>query len=149
MIKMKIYIYLFTIILGILSIKGFSQEKDTLKENDEIFYVVEVIPEFPGGDSGRMEYIRQNLKYPKYEIEHNIQGLVVVSFVVEKDGSITNAKILKSVSEGIDKEALRMVNTMPKWSPGQQRGKAVRTTINLPLRFILDNGKKNKKNKNN
>lgn len=105
--------------------------------DDEIFMVVEDMPEFPGGDAARQNWIVKNMVYPEIERENGIQGLVVVSFVVEKDGSITNIKVLKSVSPNIDAEAIRVVKAMPGWKPGKQRGKPVRVTINLPLRFTL------------
>ena len=81
-------------------------------------------------------FIRKNLIYPKPETE--IQGSVIVNFVVEKDGTITNAKVLKSVTPDFDAEALRLVNMMPAWKPSKQRGKEVRVFINLPIRFVLE-----------
>jgi len=95
--------------------------------------VVEEAPSFRGGEKGLQEYIEKNLRYP----DECMQGRVVVSFTIEKDGSITDAKVVKSVSEGADKEALRLVNNMPKWKPGKQLGKAVSTKYTLPIEFKL------------
>lgn len=95
--------------------------------------VVEEAPSFRGGEKGLQEYIEKNLRYP----DECMQGRVVVSFTIEKDGSITDAKVVKSVSEGADMEALRLVNNMPKWKPGKQLGKAVSTKYTLPIEFKL------------
>ncbi len=111
-------------------------EEEVVEE--QIFMVVEDMPSFPGGDVGRMKYLRDNIKYPEIERDNGIQGLVVVSFVVEKNGSISNVKILKGVTPNINNEAIRVVKNMPKWKPGKQRGKSVRVTINLPIRFTLN-----------
>ncbi len=113
-------------------------EEEENVEEEQIFMVVEEMPEFPGGDEARMRYLRDNIKYPELERDNGVQGLVVVSFVVEKDGSITNIKILKGLTPNINNEAIRVVQNMPKWKPGKQRGKPVRVTINLPIRFTLN-----------
>lgn len=104
---------------------------------DPIFLVVEEMPQFPGGEEALKNYIRSNIVYPKSEIDKETQGLVVVSFVVEKDGSISNIKILKSLSKNCDEESIRLVSAMPKWIPGKQRGQVVRVTINYPIRFSM------------
>ena len=101
-----------------------------------IFHVVEEMPEFAEGNVA--EWIMKNIKYPKEAIEANITGKVFVQFVIEKDGSITNAKIARSASTLLDAEALRIVNNMPQWIPGKQRGKAVRVAYTLPISFSLE-----------
>ena len=101
-----------------------------------IFQVVEEMPEFAEGNVA--EWIMKNIKYPKEAIEANITGKVFVQFVIEKDGSITNAKIARSASTLMDAEALRIVNNMPQWIPGKQRGKAVRVAYTLPISFSLE-----------
>ncbi|MBU1369049.1 MAG: TonB family protein [Bacteroidetes bacterium] len=103
----------------------------------EIFTVVESMPEFPGGPAKMMEYIAKNIKYPAMARESGIQGRVFVNFVVEPDGSVSNVKILRGIGGGCDEEAIRVVKSMPKWTPGRQRGKAVRVSFNLPVRFTL------------
>jgi protein TonB len=103
----------------------------------EIFTVVESMPEFPGGQAKMMEFIAQNIKYPAMARESGIQGRVFVNFVVEPDGSVSNVKVLRGIGGGCDEEAVRVVKSMPNWTPGRQRGKAVRVSFNLPVRFTL------------
>ena len=99
----------------------------------EIFKVVEEMPEFPGGSAKLMEYIQKNIKYPMMARESDIQGRVFVNFVVEPDGSISNVAVLRGIGGGCDEEAVRVVNSMPKWKPGKQRGSAVRVSYTVPL----------------
>ena len=96
---------------------------------------VDVLPEFPGGQKAMMQWIAQNIQYPKEAAKANIGGSVIVSFFVEKDGSISNAEVIKSVHELLDKEALRVVNAMPKWKPGMENGQPVRTRFFVPISF--------------
>jgi TonB family protein len=107
-------------------------------QGDEIFNVVEQMPEYPGGMGELMKFLQRNLRYPKEAQEQGKQGRVVVQFVVNKDGSITDAKIVKSVDPQLDAEALRVVNAMPNWTPGKQRGKEVRTYFTIPVTFRLN-----------
>lgn len=102
-----------------------------------VYILVEQMPEFPGGDSELHKFIAQSLKYPKEHMESCIQGKVFVSFVVEIDGSVSNAKIVRSVDVFLDKEALRVVNSFPKWKPGKQHGKAVAVQLTIPINFVL------------
>ena len=103
----------------------------------EIFKVVEVMPEFPGGAAKMMEYIQKNMKYPMMARESDIQGRVFVNFVVEPDGSISNVAGLRGIGGGCDEEAVRVVQSMPKWNPGKQRGTAVRCAFTVPIIFKL------------
>ncbi|MBR6774685.1 MAG: energy transducer TonB [Bacteroidales bacterium] len=103
----------------------------------EIFKVVEEMPEFPGGSAKLMEYIQKNIKYPMMARESDIQGRVFVSFVVEPDGSISNVGVIRGIGGGCDEEAVRVVNSMPKWKPGKQRGSAVRCSYTVPIIFKL------------
>ena len=109
----------------------------TSTQGEEIFKVVEQMPEYPGGMEELMKFLQRNVKYPKEAQEQGKQGRVIVQFVVEKDGSITDAKILKSVDPQLDAEALRVVNAMPDWTPGKQKGEPVRTRFTLPVTFRL------------
>ena len=103
-----------------------------------IFEVVEHMPEFPdGGMSALMEYLKKNIKYPEAAMKKGTQGRVTVQFVVEKDGSIANAKVLRGVDPELDKEAVRVVSVMPKWKPGTQKGEAVRVKYTVPVMFRL------------
>jgi periplasmic protein TonB len=107
-------------------------------EEETIFTIVEDEPEFPGGPSALMQYLQSNLKYPTMAREAGIQGTVFVTFVVERDGSITDVRILRGVGGGLDEEAVRVVRNMPKWKAGRQRGQSVRVQFNLPIRFVLN-----------
>jgi protein TonB len=104
---------------------------------NKVFDVVEQMPSFPGGNAALMEYLQQNVKYPVVAQENGVQGRVVVSFVVEKDGSITDVKVVRSVDPSLDKEAARVVKSMPRWIPGKQNGSAVRVKYNVPVSFRL------------
>lgn len=113
------------------------QEDESEIQEHEIFQVVENAPSFPGGDLARMRFLQNNIKYPQMAKERGIQGTVYVTFVVERNGEVTDVKILKGIGGGCDEEALRVVRNMPKWEPGKQRGKPVRVQFNLPLKFSL------------
>jgi protein TonB len=104
---------------------------------NKVFDVVEQMPSFPGGNAALMEYLQNNVKYPVVAQENGVQGRVVVSFVVEKDGSITDVKVVRSVDPSLDKEAARVVKSMPRWIPGKQNGSAVRVKYNVPVSFRL------------
>lgn len=106
-------------------------------EADNVFDVVEQMPEFPGGTTELMKYLSQNLKYPKEAEAANEQGRVIVTFIVEPDGTPTSARVVQSVSPLLDAEALRVVQTMPKWTPGMQNGKTVRVNYTVPVSFKL------------
>ena len=112
-------------------------EEEEDETETQIFTVVENEPEFPGGTEALYKYLAQNIKYPQLARENNITGKVYVTFVVEKDGSIANPKVLRDIGGGCGAEALRVVKSMPKWAPGKQRGKAVRVQFNLPVNFNL------------
>ncbi len=103
----------------------------------EIFTVVESMPSFPGGMGELMKFLGKNINYPTLAKESGIQGRVFINFVVEPNGSISNVKVLRGIGGGCDEEAVRVVKSMPKWSPGKQRGKPVRVSYNLPVKFTL------------
>lgn len=107
-------------------------------EEQTIFEVVEEMPQFPdGGMAGLMQFLGKNIKYPTIAQENGTQGRVTVQFVVNKDGSIVDAKVLRGVDPYLDKEALRVIGSMPKWKPGKQRGKPVRVKYTVPVMFRL------------
>lgn len=106
-------------------------------EETKIFTVVEQMPMYPGGDAALMGYLRDNIKYPTVAAENGVQGRVVVGFVVERDGSITDVNILRSVDPSLDREAMRVVKSMPRWNPGKQNGSAVRVKYQVPVSFRL------------
>ena len=104
---------------------------------EKLFDVVEEMPSFPGGDRKLMEYLSENIRYPEELADACIQGRVIVSFIVEKDGSISNVKVAKSLDPLLDKEVVRVVSGMPKWIPGRQNGVAVRVRYIIPVTFRL------------
>ena len=107
-------------------------------EDELIFEIVEEAPEFPGGMRALMEYLAKNIRYPAKAHEANVQGRVITQFTVGKDGAIRDAKVVRSVSPELDAEALRVINAMPNWKPGKQRGKAVACHFTVPVMFRLD-----------
>lgn len=111
-------------------------EEDVEKE-EEIFVFVEEQPSFPGGDEELYKFLAENIQYPALARENNVEGKVFVQFVVEKNGSITQVKLVKDIGSGCGQEAMRVVKSMPKWKPGKQRGTAVRSQFTLPIRFKL------------
>jgi len=113
------------------------QQKEEQTEEAPVFFIVEDMPEFPGGDLALRKYIANAIKYPVIAQENGIQGKVYVNFVVNTDGSVTNAKIARGVDPSLDKEALRVINSLPKWKPGKQRGKPVRVSFTVPINFVL------------
>jgi protein TonB len=106
-------------------------------EEAQIFMVVESMPVYPGGESALYTYLAENIKYPQMAKESGIQGRVFVTFVVERDGSVTDVRVLRGIGGGCDEEAVRVVKGMPRWTPGKQRGKSVRVQYNLPVKFTL------------
>ena len=109
-------------------------------DNDKAYDVVEEMPQYPGGVGKLMEYVSMNVRYPKEAESKSIQGRVIITFVVEKDGSITDAEVIKSVDPALDAEALRVVKAMPKWTPGKQEGKPIRVKYTMPITFALQGG---------
>ena len=103
----------------------------------QIFTVVEEMPKFPGGDAELLKFIAKSIKYPVIAQENGIQGRVICAFVVNRDGSVVDAEVLRGVDPSLDKEALRVIGTMPKWTPGKQRGKPVRVKYTVPITFRL------------
>ena len=103
----------------------------------KVFDVVEEMPSFPGGQGALMQYLASNIKYPVVAQENGVQGRVIVSFVVERDGSISDVKVARSVDPSLDREAQRVVKSMPRWSPGKQNGSTVRVKYTVPVVFRL------------
>ena len=114
-------------------------EPEVKPKEEEIFVAVEQMAEFPGGQAALMKWLGNNIRYPEAAAQNDIQGRVIVKFVVEKDGSIGDATIVKGVDKDLDREALRVVKKMPKWQPGKNNGVAVRSYFTLPVSFRLQN----------
>ncbi|MDO4335864.1 MAG: energy transducer TonB [Bacteroidales bacterium] len=113
------------------------KEPEPAPKEDEIFVAVEQQAEFPGGMAALMKWLSNNIRYPEAAQQNDVQGRVIVKFVVEKDGSVSQAQIVKGVDKDLDKEALRVVNKMPKWQAGKNNGVAVRSYFTLPVNFKL------------
>ena len=107
------------------------------EEDNVVFQVVEKMPSFPGGDAELFKFLSNNIKYPVIAQENGIQGRVICQFVVNRDGSIVDVEVVRSVDPSLDREAIRVIKSMPKWNPGMQRGKPVRVKYTLPVNFRL------------
>lgn len=107
------------------------------RENDGLFLVVEEMPEFPGGEAALRRYLATAVKYPIIAQENNIQGRVSIQFIINTKGEVTKATVLRGVDSSLDKEALRVVESMPRWKPGKQRNKTVRVSYTVPINFVL------------
>ena len=111
--------------------------QDKKVANDKVYEKVEVMPEFPGGDQAMMDFVAKNVVYPQEARDKEISGRVMVGFIVEKDGGISDAKVVKGIGGGCDEEAVRVFSAMPKWKPGKQDGKPVRVGFQMPINFKL------------
>lgn len=123
-------------VLFLFSLNVFSQS-DSLQK-DSVYMKTERMAEFKGGQQELLRYLSQNIKYPEQEMSEGKEGTVYVSFVIDKGGKVTNAKLLKGVTDNFNNEALRVVNQMPDWIPGEQDGKMVSVQFNLPIKFSLN-----------
>ena len=106
-------------------------------ESDKVFEVVDEMPSFPGGQSALFDFMAKNIKYPEVAEDNGIQGRVLVTFIVKKDGSLSDVRVAKSVDPSLDKEAVRVVKSMPKWIPGIEKGQYVNVKFTLPVTFRL------------
>lgn len=128
---------LFSFILIATSFTLSAQENVKEQKDSAAIIIIEENPEFPGGMVEMYKYISKNLKYPEKAKKDKIEGKVIVTFVIETDGSISNVEVFEGIGGGCDEEAVRIVKKMPKWKPGKQKGKAVRVQFRLPIMFIL------------
>ncbi len=130
-------VLLITALFAVVFFACSSPDKENI-EADKVFTEVEVYPEFPGGMEGLMSYLSTNIHYPENAKNQGVEGRVFINFIIEKDGSVDSAKVLRGIGGGCDEEALRVVSEMPDWTPGYQHGEAVRVSYNLPVKFSLD-----------
>lgn len=114
-----------------------AQKTVVSQTNQKVFDTVEQMPEFPGGMQGMIEFLQINMKYPEDAVKQKVEGRVIVQFVVETDGSVSNVHVAKQVFPSLDAEAIRVVQVMPKWIPGKKEGKAVRVNFYLPIVFRM------------
>lgn len=112
-----------------------AQKTVVAEKNQQVFDVVEQMPEYPGGIQALFEYLQQNVKYPEDAKKQKIEGRVIATFVVETDGSINNVEVAKPAFPSLDAEAVRVLSAMPKWKPGMQSGKVVRVKYTVPINF--------------
>jgi TonB family protein len=117
------------------------------KIDTDVFVIVEQMPEFPGGQDSLYKFLGANIVYPNKAKKDGVEGKVYINFTIEKDGSINEVKVLRSVHPLLDEEAVRVVESFPKWKPGKQKGKTVRVSYNLPLNFVLNTKNKERKKK--
>jgi len=120
-----------------IEIQVVEEEEEEEEDEAQVFVVVEDMPEYPGGLIGLQKWINKNVRYPVIAQENGITGRVFVTFVVNKQGKVEQAKIVRGVDPSLDKEALRVINKMMKWKPGKQRGKAVKVSFTVPINFQL------------
>jgi len=131
---------LFVLLVALLSTTTITAQKTVVSKNqskENVFDVVEHMPEFPGGMDSLMVFLQRTVKYPKEAMDKGIQGRVLVKFIIEKDGQVSTPEVVKSVYAALDEEALRVVRCMPNWQPGRQKGKVVRVFFTLPITFRL------------
>ncbi len=115
----------------------------TPTDSSMVVVFVETMPEYPGGQEAMYTYLNKNIKYPKTDIEKGVSGKVIVQFLIDTSGNVTDSKVIKSVSSTIDAEALRVINCMPQWKPGTQQGKAVKVKFTMPVNFSLQENSSN------
>ena len=121
--------------LGLTTVNA--QKTVVAEKNQQVFDVVEQMPEYPGGIQARFEYLQQNVKYPEDAKNQKVEGRVIATFVVETDGTINNVEVVKPAFPSLDAEAVRVLSAMPKWTPGMQSGKVVRVKYTVPINFNL------------
>ena len=122
--------------MAVLCLMTASAQKTVVSQSKQNVYdMVEQMPEFPGGMPAMIDFLQANLKYPEDAIKQNVGGRVLVMFVVEPDGSLSNVGVARKVFPSLDAEAIRVVKTMPKWKPGKEKGKPVRVNFTLPVVF--------------
>lgn len=127
------------LLFALLTTCGYTFGQTVARVSSEfpVFTVVERMPEFPGGEEALAKFLQNNLFYPQMERDNDIQGKVVVSFIISEVGSVSDVAVKKSVSRGLDKEAMRVINKLPKFKPGMQQGKSVKVAAELPVVFKL------------
>ena len=129
---------LFMSLMAMLGLTTVNAQKTVVaQKNQQVFDVVEQMPEYPGGMQALLEYLMENVKYPEDAEKQKIEGRVIAIFVVETDGSISNVEVVKPVFPSLDAEAVRVLSGMPKWKPGMQSGKVVRVKYTVPINFQL------------
>lgn len=133
--KTRIFMIPVLFMLLVLVFSAKAQEKD---KKDDVFYVVDELPVFPGGEEALRNWLAENIRYPGEAKADSIQGKVYVTFIVDEQGKVTDSKLARGASPALDKEALRVVNAMPAWKPGKHKGKEVKVSYTVPISFKLE-----------
>jgi protein TonB len=131
----KLLIMSMMVMFGLTTVNA--QKTVVAQKNQQVFDVVEQMPEYPGGMPALIDYLTQNVKYPSDAEKQKIEGIVIATFIVEKDGSISNVEVVKPVFPSLDSEAIRVITGMANWTPGKQKGETVRVKFTLPISFRL------------
>ena len=131
----KLLIMSMMVMFGLTTVSA--QKTVVAQKNQQVFDVVEQMPEYPGGMPALIDYLTQNVKYPSDAEKQKIEGIVIATFIVEKDGSISNVEVVKPVFPSLDSEAIRVITGMANWTPGKQKGETVRVKFTLPISFRL------------
>ena len=118
--------------MAFVSVNAYSQSDDS---DNEVYSMVDERAQFPGGQNEMLKYLQENLQYPEAAKANNVHGRVFVKFIVERDGSLSDIQIFRGLGSGCDEEAIRLIQSMPKWKPGKNKGKEVRTSMTVPVNF--------------
>ncbi len=134
---MKSFKFILPMVLAIFFIVGNSSAQDSPNKKGDVYMIVDEMPEYPGGQDALRSFISENITYPEDAKKAGIVGKVFVTFVVDIDGGVINTKIARGVDPSLDKEAIRVINSLPKWQPGKQKGEAVKVSYTVPIQFAL------------
>lgn len=137
---MKKFLFIALLSFGFMAnamAQHFDEGEEVIEQSDKVFEVVDEMPSFPGGQSALFDFMAKNIKYPEVAEDNGIQGRVLVTFIVKKDGSLSDVRVAKSVDPSLDKEAVRIIKSMPKWNPGIHRGRYVNVKFTVPVTFRL------------
>lgn len=125
-------LFLIMFFMAFVSVNAYSQSDDS---DNAVYKMVEEMAQFPGGQAEMLKFIQENRQYPEAAKANGVHGKVMVTFIVERDGSLSDVKVMRGLGSGCDEEAIRVVQSMPKWNPGKQRGKEVRCSYVVPITF--------------
>ena len=125
-------LFLIMFFMAFVSVNAYSQSDDS---DNSVYAMVDERAQFPGGQNEMLKYLQENLQYPEAAKANNVHGRVFVKFIVERDGSLSDIKVMKGLGNGCDEEAIRLIQSMPKWKPGKNKGKEVRTSMTVPVNF--------------
>ncbi len=134
---MKTRIFMIPVLFMLLAL-AFPAEAQEMDKKDDVFYVVDELPVFQGGEEALRNWLAENIRYPGEAKADSIQGKVYVTFIVDEQGKVTDSKLARGASPALDKEALRVVNAMPAWKPGKHKGKEVKVSYTVPISFKLE-----------